>query len=331
MASRVLQNPILCRKASTHLLNTGSFSSILAAEKSAESSGGFRNRKCPKMSSTWSPTLTLENMNPCIKQMEYAVRGPLVIRATEIEKELESGVKKPFNSVIKANIGDAHAMGNVPVTFLRQILALVSYPELLNSNEFPEDAKSRAQVILEGCKNGSAGSYSDSPGIEIIRRHVAEYIEQRDGGIKSDWQNIILCAGASEGIRAVMKCLTNPNAAPDAKKPGVMIPIPQYPLYSASLAEYNMHQIGYYLDEDKNWSLDMDVLEKAYQDATEVCNPRAIVIINPGNPTGNVLSRANIEAVVKFAAQKNYLYLPMKYIKTMFMLMDVNFTLSKRL
>ena len=87
-----------------------------------------------------------------------------------------------------------------------------------------------------------------------------------------------------------------------------------------------MHQIGYYLDEDKNWSLDMDVLEKAYQDATEVCNPRyfelivlliftqfytflflffrAIVIINPGNPTGNVLSRANIEAVVKFAAQK---------------------------
>merc|ERR1719340_512291 len=48
----------------------------------------------------------------------------------------------------------------------------------------------------------------------------------------------------------------------------------------------------------------MDVLEKAYQDATEGCNPRAIVIINPGNPTGNVLSRANIEAVVKFAAQK---------------------------
>ena len=34
-------------------------------------------------------TLTLDNMNPAIKKMEYAVRGPLVIRATEIEKELE--------------------------------------------------------------------------------------------------------------------------------------------------------------------------------------------------------------------------------------------------
>merc|ERR1712149_108479 len=159
------------------------------------------------------------------------------------------------------NIGDAHAMGNLPVTFLRQVLAIVSYPELLNSKDLPEDAKDRARAILGGCKGGSAGSYSDSPGVEIIRRHVAEYIEKRDGGIPSDWQNVILCAGASEGIRAVMKLLTNPNGGDGEKRPGVMIPIPQYPLYSASLAEYNMHQIGYYLNEDKNWSLDMSEIE----------------------------------------------------------------------
>ena len=88
-------------------------------------------------------------------------------------------MKKPFDSVIKANIGDAHAMGNLPVTFLRQVLAIVSYPELLNSKDLPEDAKDRARAILGGCKGGSAGSYSDSPGVEIIRRHVAEYIEKR--------------------------------------------------------------------------------------------------------------------------------------------------------
>ena len=63
---------------------------------------------------------------------------------------LLQGVQKPFDSVIKANIGDAHAMGNVPITFLRQILALVSYPELLNSKDFPEDAKARASAILGG-------------------------------------------------------------------------------------------------------------------------------------------------------------------------------------
>merc|ERR1711962_1877170 len=124
------------------------------------------------------PTITLDNMNPCVKEMEYAVRGPLVIRATEIEKEIQRGVSKPFQDVIKANIGDAHAMGNLPVTFLRQVLAIVSYPELLNSKDLPEDAKDRARAILGGCKGGSAGSYSDSPGVEIIRRHVAEYIEK---------------------------------------------------------------------------------------------------------------------------------------------------------
>ena len=44
------------------------------------------------------------------------------------------------------------------------------------------------------------GSYTDSPGIEVIRRNVAKYIENRDG-IPSNWENIMLCAGASDGIK----------------------------------------------------------------------------------------------------------------------------------
>ena len=100
--------------------------------------------------------------------------------------------------MIKANIGDAHAMGNKPITFIRQVLALITHPPLLDTDQFPEDAKSRARAILAGCKGSSVGSYSDSPGLEVIRRHVAEYIMQRDGGVESDWRNIILCAGASE-------------------------------------------------------------------------------------------------------------------------------------
>lgn len=84
--------------------------------------------------------------------MEYAVRGPLLTRATEIENELKKvcnfsvevkngvyiiymiqstffyvlhfqfqGVKKPFKEVLKANIGDCHAMGQKPITFIRQV------------------------------------------------------------------------------------------------------------------------------------------------------------------------------------------------------------------
>jgi len=280
-------------------------SAMSPVDQATASKGDQQQQQRSNMSTSSAaaePTINLDNMNPCVKRMEYAVRGPLVIRANEIEKEIQSGVKKPFDDVIKANIGDAHAMGQEPITFLRQVLSLVAYPALLKSNEFPADAKERAQAILEGCKNGSVGSYSDSAGIEVIRRHAAEYIRQRDGGIDSNWENILLCAGASEGIRAVMKLIFNPqNDAPQGKKPGVMIPIPQYPLYSATIAEFNMHQIGYYLNEEKNWAMDMSELERSLAEAKQVCEPKAIVIINPGNPTGSVLSRENIENVVKFA------------------------------
>lgn len=255
---------------------------------------------CRTMACQTQPTLILENLNPNVKVMEYAVRGPLVIRAGEIEKELEKGQKKPFTEVIKANIGDCHAMGQTPITFIRQVLALITYPRLLNDPSFPEDAKQRAQLILAGCRGGSVGSYTDSPGIEIIRRHVAEYIERRDG-IPSDWQNVIISAGASDAIKNVLKLLI---CDVNGKKPGVLVPIPQYPLYSASLAEFNMHQIGYFLDESRNWQLDIGELERAFCEGSNVSTPRAIVVINPGNPTGQVLSRQNIEDIIKFSYEK---------------------------
>uniref|UniRef100_A0A1B6CHN5 alanine transaminase n=2 Tax=Clastoptera arizonana TaxID=38151 RepID=A0A1B6CHN5_9HEMI len=245
--------------------------------------------------------VTLDNMNTAIKIMEYAVRGPLVIRASEIEKELQKGEKKPFKEVIKANIGDCHAMGQTPITFIRQVLALVSLPELMNDSRFNDDVKLRAKTILAGCRGSSVGSYTDSPGIEVIRKHVAKYIECRDG-FPSNWENIILSSGASDAIKSVLKLLIEDM---DCKKPGVMIPIPQYPLYSASLAEFNMQQIGYYLNEDAEWSLDIPELERSIAEAKKHCFPRALVVINPGNPTGQVLPRDNIAEVIKFAHREN--------------------------
>lgn len=75
----------------------------------------------------------------------------------------------------------------------------------------------------------------------------------------------------------------------------------QYPLYSATIAEFDMQQIGYYLDESKHWGLDINELQRSIDEARKVSCPRAIVIINPGNPTGQVLSKENIEEIIKFA------------------------------
>ena len=52
------------------------------------------------------------------------------------------------------------------------------------------------------------------------------------------------------------------------------------------------------------WALDVAELERAYQAAKDKSDIKAIVVINPGNPTGQVLTRDNLEAVIKFAAEK---------------------------
>ncbi|XP_020292446.1 alanine aminotransferase 1 [Pseudomyrmex gracilis] len=270
----------------------------MAASTAAVAGGGGGVMPCNKV-------LTEKNVFVNLRKMEYAVRGPLLIRALEIEKELQKGAKKPFKEVIKANVGDAHAMGQQPITFLRQVLTLTVSPQLLNDPSYPEDAKARARAVLEGCKGGSVGSYSESAGIEVIRKHVANYIQQRDGGIPCDYHNVILSNGASDGIKSFLKLF---NERIDGKPSGVLIPIPQYPLYSATLAEFGLAQVGYYLNEDDKWSLEVSELERALNEMKNCCNPRVLVVINPGNPTGQVLTRQNIENVIRFA-QKNHLFL----------------------
>lgn len=67
---------------------------------------------------------------------------------------------------------------------------------------------------------------------------------------------------------------------------GVLIPIPQYPLYSAALAELDAVQVDYYLDEERAWALDIAELQRALRQARDRCCPRVLCVINPGNPTG---------------------------------------------
>jgi aspartate/methionine/tyrosine aminotransferase len=87
---------------------------------------------------------------------------------------------------------------------------------------------------------------------------------------------------------------------------GVMIPIPQYPLYSATLTLYGANQVGYYLDEAHNWKLSRMMLEESIREAqSKGIHVRAICVINPGNPTGAVLDAENIEMVIRFAKEHN--------------------------
>ena len=134
--------------------------------------------------------LTIDSMNERVKAVQYAVRGPIVIRAGEIEAELKAGsTDYPFDQVIKCNIGDAHAMGQAPITFLRQVVSGAAYPELIdsanNNSVFPSDAAARSQRILDGCGGGSLGAYSNSAGVQV-NLHIT-FRRQKSGHFLKIW------------------------------------------------------------------------------------------------------------------------------------------------
>lgn len=168
-------------------------------------------------------------------------------------------------------------------------------------NLFPLDAIERAKKIFQFCP--SIGAYSASNGLFAIRKSVAEFIEKRDG-FPSDPDSIYLTNGASEGIHRVMNAIiSHPNV-------GILIPVPQYPIYTATLSLFNGKPVEYYLDESKEWALNIAELKRALKKSrakgTEV---RALVLINPGNPTGSILSAENLRELISFCINERLIIL----------------------
>ena len=123
---------------------------------------------------------------------------------------------------------------------------------------------------------------------------------ERDGGIPSHPENIFLTAGASQGVNYLLQTiLTRP-------KDGILIPIPQYPLYTATLSLLKGTPIPYYLSEETNWSLHVPDLKKALEKArSEGTRPRGLVVINPGNPTGACLKEDVMKEVIDLCEREN--------------------------
>ena len=104
-------------------------------------------------------------------------------------------------------------------------------------------------------------------------------------GYPSNPSHIFLTAGALAGIVLILNMLI---ASPSSS---VLIPIPQYPLYTATLTQQQGVAIPYYLDEMNGWSMDpVDVEQAVISAKAKGTDPRALVIINPGNPTGAILA-----------------------------------------
>ncbi|KAH7675527.1 Gamma-glutamyltransferase protein [Dioscorea alata] len=238
--------------------------------------------------------LDYESINENVKKTQYAVRGELYLRASELQKE---GKK-----IIFTNVGNPHALGQKPLTFPRQVIALCQAPFLLDDPNvgllFPADAIARAKHYLS-MTTGGLGAYSDSRGLIGIRKEIAEFIERRDG-YPSDPELVFLTDGASKGVMQMLNTIIGSN------KDGILVPVPQYPLYSAAITLYGGSLVPYFLEEEANWGLDVNNLRQAIAGArSRGITVKAMVIINPGNPTGQCLSRANIQELLQFCYQEN--------------------------
>lgn len=252
-------------------------------------------------------------VNPNILEMEYAVRGPIPQRAAELEKQ--------GRAIIPCHIGNPQALGQAPITYLRQVLGLVEepskisrerqlkalfeenpYSNLVEEDFISEEILTLSEDILAKSVTGM-GAYTASKGHFFIREAIADFINQRDGydpsnGIPADPENIFLTSGASQGVKFVIDLLIA------KENDGIMIPIPQYPLYSASIKKVGGVQINYYPDEEQGWIFNRSILEEAFvKTKKNGVNVKGIVVINPGNPTGAVLDEQSMIDVIGFAQE----------------------------
>lgn len=254
-------------------------------------------------------------LNPNIVEMEYAVRGPIPQRAAELKRQ---GI-----ATIACNIGNPQALGQQPITFYRQVLRMLETPAGIGRERVLNELRLRHREVFQNMKDADfvsdyvldlcddtlskletgMGAYTDSRGPMFIRDAISRFIDKRDGlkspnGIPSDPEKIFLTNGASEAAKYIIDMLI--AGASD----GVMIPIPQYPLYSAAIKKAGGRQVNYYPDEDDGWTLNRTALEEAFSDAVaHGTNVKGIVVINPANPTGAILPEQSVRDVIDFAKE----------------------------
>jgi alanine-synthesizing transaminase len=138
----------------------------------------------------------------------------------------------------------------------------------------------------------SASGYSDSKGLFSARTAVAQYYLTL-GVDDVDVDCIYLGNGVSELIAMALQGLLNTGDE-------ILIPAPDYPLWTAVASLSGGRPVHYMCDEGADWFPDLDDIE-----AKITARTKALVIINPNNPTGSVYSREVLEGLVAIARRHN--------------------------
>ncbi|MBQ8306840.1 MAG: aminotransferase class I/II-fold pyridoxal phosphate-dependent enzyme [Blautia sp.] len=158
-------------------------------------------------------------------------------------------------------------------------------------NPYPFGFSAPQEVILDMLSNiRTSQGYSDSRGIFSARKAIMQYCQLR--GIPGVTMNDIYTGnGVSELINLCMQALLNNGDE-------ILIPAPDYPLWTATATLAGGRVVHYICDEQSEWYPDLDDIRSKITDKT-----KAIVIINPNNPTGAVYPREILEQIAQIARE----------------------------
>ena len=146
------------------------------------------------------------------------------------------------------------------------------------------------QDVIRNMKKSSG--YTESYGLFEPRKAIMHYTQQKSI-VDVDVDDIILGNGVSELIVMAMQGLINNNDE-------VLIPKPDYPLWTAAVTLAGGNPIHYTCDEDANWFPDIKDIESKITNKT-----RAILVINPNNPTGALYSDELLNQIIEVARKNN--------------------------
>ena len=158
-------------------------------------------------------------------------------------------------------------------------------------NPYPFGFSAPQEVILDMLSNiRTSQGYSDSKGVFSARKAIMQYCQLR--GIPNvSMGDIYTGNGVSELINLCMQALLNNGDE-------ILIPAPDYPLWTATATLAGGNVVHYYCDEQSEWYPDIEDIRKKITDKT-----KAIVIINPNNPTGAVYPKEILEEIAQIARE----------------------------
>ncbi len=167
----------------------------------------------------------------------------------------------------------------------------VLYLNIGDPNKFDFETPEYLRKAVTDAMNKGHNYYADSQGVKEAVETIARHNNKL--GIDTDETSIILTIGVSEAINIFVASLIDQGN-------NALIPSPSYPLYSAYINLYGCVPKYYTLNEGDEWNLDVDNIEKQIDSKT-----KAIIIINPNNPTGGVYDKKALMGLVNLAAQHN--------------------------